>query len=252
MRFSGFDKGTLFTPVPNPLFGPLLEQIQDLAELKVTLRGVWMMHRVRSRPQAVKLSNFLSDESLLRGFRGLGKDPKGEIRRGLELAVARGTFLLHRLENGSTADQVYLLNTGSGRDAVSHMRSQSGSIPDGDPWQVEESEDEPPGEKPGIFSLYEDNVGTLSPLLAEQLKEAEDAYPWRWINEAFQIAVAENKRNWRYIAGILRRWAAEGKDDGKPGRHPEKDNRRKYLEDYERRWSRSPGDRSGDRARERD
>ena len=33
---------------------------------------------------------------------------------------------------------------------------------------------------------------------------------------------------------------AEGKDDGKPGRYPEKDNRQKYLEDYERRWSRSP------------
>ena len=248
MRFSGFDKGTLFTPVPNPLFGPLLEQIQDLAELKVTLRGVWMMHRARSRPQVVKLSKFLSDESLLRGLRGLGKEPKEEIRRGLELAVARGTFLLHRLENGSAAEPVYLLNTGSGRNALSHMRSQSGSISDGDCWQVEESEDEPPGEKPSIFSLYENNVGTLSPLLAEQLKEAEDAYPWRWINEAFQIAVAENKRNWRYIAGILRRWAAEGKDDGKPGRHPEKDNRQKYLEDYERRWSRVPGD----SARERD
>ena len=257
MRFSGFDKGTLFTPVPNPLFGPLLEQIHDLAELKVTLRGMWMMHRVRGRPQVVKLSNFLSDESLLRGLGGLGRDPKEEVRRGLELAVARGTFLLHRLENGSAAEAVYLLNTGSGRDAVSHMRSESGSIRDDDPWQVEESQvedskEDPPGEKPNIFALYENNVGTLSPLLAEQLKEAEDAYPWRWINEAFQIAVAENKRNWRYIAGILRRWAAEGKDDGKPGRHPEKDNRRKYLEDYERRWSRSPRDIPGDRLGDRD
>jgi hypothetical protein len=43
----------------------------------------------------------------------------------------------------------------------------------------------------------------------------------------------------------LRRWAAEGKDHGKPGRHPEKDSRQKYLEAYQRRWSGTPDDRTG-------
>ena len=33
--FPGFNSGTLYTPVPNPFFGPLLEHIQDMAELKV-------------------------------------------------------------------------------------------------------------------------------------------------------------------------------------------------------------------------
>jgi len=45
--FSGFTGKTLYTPVPNPVFGPILEQIQDLAELKVTLRGLWLFHRKR-------------------------------------------------------------------------------------------------------------------------------------------------------------------------------------------------------------
>ena len=40
MQFAGFPPGTRYTPVPDPLLGPLLEQIQDLAELKVTLRGL--------------------------------------------------------------------------------------------------------------------------------------------------------------------------------------------------------------------
>ena len=31
--FAGFTGKTLYTPVPNPVFGPILEQIQDLAEL---------------------------------------------------------------------------------------------------------------------------------------------------------------------------------------------------------------------------
>ena len=48
MVFTGFRPGTLYTPVPNPVFGPLLEQIQDLAELKVTLRGLWLLHRKRA------------------------------------------------------------------------------------------------------------------------------------------------------------------------------------------------------------
>jgi DnaD/phage-associated family protein len=95
-----------------------------------------------------------------------------------------------------------------------------------------------PDDRPNIFVLYEENIGMLSPILAEELKEAEELYPGGWLESAFHIAVTENKRSWRYIAGILRRWAAEGKDegkyDGKSGRHPQKDNRQKYLEDFKR------------------
>jgi len=245
MGFSGFHRGTLFTPVPNPLFGPLLEQIQDLAELKVTLRGLWLLHRKRGMPQVLSWRDFFEDVSLLRGLRGPGKDPKQEIRRGLQLAVARGTFLLHRPSEDTESSSVYLLITDAGRSLLTQLRqgetlevADDGVLPQG--W-----EEEPPGEKPNIFVLYENNVGTLSPMLAEQLKETEEAYPGTWIHEAFQIAVAENKRNWRYIAGILRRWAAEGKDNGKPGRHSQKDNRQKYLEAYQRRWSGSPRHRAG-------
>jgi len=236
MKFAGFDKSTLFTPVPNPIFGPLLEQIQDLAEFKVTLRGLWMLHRQRQWPHAVRTGEFLGDTALHRGLRGSGLDATEEIRRGLELAVARGTFLLHRPEKESGAEPVYLLNNHAGRAALARMRQSPDVSPHG---TGEALPEEPPAEKPSIFSLYENNVGTISPLLADQLMEAEAAYPWNWINQAFQIAVIENKRSWRYIAGILRRWAAEGKDDGKPGRHPAEDNRQKFLRDYQRRWGSS-------------
>ena len=234
----------LFTPVPNPLFGPLLEEIQDLAEFKVTLRGMWLLHRKRGRSQVARLDEFLNDPSLLRGLRGLGKVPREEIRRGLELAVVRGTLLMHRPDKDNESSRVYLLNTDAGRSILTRLRQGEdlGETEDGVVSQSEQ--EEPPAQKPNIFSLYEDNVGTLSPMLADQLKEVESTYPGDWVNDAFQIAVAENKRNWRYIAGILRRWAAEGKDHGKPGRHSPKDNRQKYLADYERRWSRSPEQRS--------
>ncbi len=239
MRFSGFDKSTRFTPVPNPLFGPLLEQIQDLAELKVTLRGLWMLHR--RRPQGVTAGAFLSDTALLRGLGSLGREPAQEIRRGLQLAVARGTLLMYCPSGDDAAEPVYLLNDHAGRTALARLR-EDGGLPVVHPSL--ETPEAPPVETPSIFSLYENNVGTISPLLADQLVEAEERYPWSWINQAFQIAVAENKRSWRYIAGILRRWAAEGKDDGKPGRHPEEDNRQKFLRDYQRRWGGSGEDRA--------
>ena len=246
MRFSGFARDTLFTPVPNPLFGPLLEQIQDLAELKVTLRGLWLLHRRRGRLPAVGASEFLNDSALLRGLKGPGRDPRQEIVRGLELAVARGTFLLHRPQETTSGEAVYLLNTDAGRCSLSQIRQGGRVVPAEDDQPLQEGLSEGVADhKPNIFALYENNVGMLSPLLAEQLMEAEQTYPPSWISEAFQIAVAENKRSWRYIAGILRRWAAEGKSDGKPGRYSEKDKRQKYVDDYQRRWSRAPQERTG-------
>ena len=118
---------------------------------------------------------------------------------------------------------------------------------------------QPAATRPNIFALYEDNVGTIGPMIAEELKAAEERYPWPWLNEAFGIAVNQNKLSWRYISAILRRWAAEGRakptsqnrdqetsdasdkgtnggrNDGEPGRYSKKDNRQKYLADYQRR-----------------
>jgi DNA replication protein len=66
-------------------------------------------------------------------------------------------------------------------------------------------------ERPNIFVLYEQNIGLLSPLLADQLAEAERQYPYEWLEDAFSEAVQRNKRNWSYIRAILRRWETEGR-----------------------------------------
>ena len=262
MALTGFTRGDSYTPVPNPMFGPVLEQIQDLAELKVTLRGLWLLHRKRSRSgpkstavspaiagvvsQAVSIDEFLADRSLLRGLSGPGKDPAVEVRRGLELAVGRGTLLSSSAAitpgRGQDAGRLFFLNDEAGRLALTRLQKHEGATPAATGLLPEHLLGNPAGhpaaDKPNIFSLYEDNIGSLAPILAEEMKEAEERYPWEWIREAFRIAAVENKRNWRYVAGILRRWGAEGKDegkrDGKPGRHSEADQRQKYLEQYKR------------------
>ena len=235
MVFAGFRPGTLYTPVPNPVFGPLLEQIQDLAELKVTLRGLWLLHRKRGSPRMVSLAEFLKDQALINGLECEGNDPGREIKRGLEQAVARQTFLNYAGPPGK-AGGFYLLNTESDRRALDELNRNRSPAPEDDGLPIGDALVESAGPKPNIFALYEDNIGMLTPILAEELKEAEELYPWQWVCEAFQLAATENRRRWGYISAILRRWAAEGKDDGKPGRYSKKDNRQKYLEDYQRRW----------------
>ena len=61
MKFSGFPKGTQYTQAPGPLFGPLLEEIEDLAELKCTLRAIW---RIRENIRVHKGRRYVSEDEL--------------------------------------------------------------------------------------------------------------------------------------------------------------------------------------------
>jgi DnaD/phage-associated family protein len=107
----------------------------------------------------------------------------------------------------------YFLNTEADREVMEMM--QTGEL------SPEEAISETVG-KPNVFTMYEQNIGMLSPMIAEELKEAEKLYPASWIEDAFREAVSLNKRSWRYIAKILERWSSEGKGYGKPGKYPEK------------------------------
>jgi hypothetical protein len=47
-------------------------------------------------------------------------------------------------------------------------------------------------QRPNIFVLYEQNIGPLTPLLADELMEVEDTYPCSWIVDAFRDSVDLN------------------------------------------------------------
>lgn len=67
-----------------------------------------------------------------------------------------------------------------------------------------------------IFMLYEENIGALTPMLVEELKEAERKYPNVWFEDGFREAVTHNARNWKYVKAVLERWMVQGKGSGKP------------------------------------
>lgn len=66
-----------------------------------------------------------------------------------------------------------------------------------------------------IFSLYEQEIGALTPLIAEQIKDWVDNHPQIWIEEAIKIAVENNTRKVAYVNGILKNWRTDGKDSKK-------------------------------------
>ena len=83
----------------------------------------------------------------------------------------------------------------------------------------------------GCFEPHnEQNIGALTPLIADELLDAERNFPANWLKEAVRTAVENNARSWRYVLAILERWKREGKDDHGKGRADTEKTRRRYLD----------------------
>ena len=213
--FSGFPPGKVRSVgIPEPVFAELVPLIDDLAELKLTLHVVWRLGRQRGKVRYLRRADLASDQVLLSG---LGDTPAETLNEALERAVERGTLLRAEPTIGEATEELYFANTPKGRAAVEAIAR--GEWPD---------ELESAG-RPNIFILYEQNIGLLTPLIADELREAEQEYPARWIEEAFREAVSLNKRSWKYIRAILERWRTEGRGD-ETGRRPREADRRRYVE----------------------
>lgn len=267
MPFNGFPDGVRLTPVPDPFFNALLAEIEDVAELKVTLRAFWLLAQQRGPHRSLAEGELLNDPTLLQGLQAMGGDPQEQAQAGLAQAVARKTLLRCPAAAGSSDRPRYLLNTAANRRHLARQRDGTAPGPKEEPPVAPGDLDAPAAAaatRTNIYALYEDNIGLIGPQLAQYLQEAEDRYPERWIADAFAIAIRENKRSWSYISAILRRWAAEGRIDlakpgdnepaaapgigvkagaalwpgernenGKPGRHSAPDRQPRYPEDYQ-------------------
>ncbi len=223
--FSGFPAGKLrSTPLPSLFFSELLPTIDDLAELKVTLYTFWVLHRRHGRPLYLRRLDFLDDELFMSGLGPTRRAAEEALEAALERAVTRGTLLRASAQSSAGVEELYFLNTDRGR-AAAELVAREG-------WQPPE-EGEPRLhlvlERPNIFTLYEQNIGMLTPLIADELRDAELSYPAGWIEEAIALAVKNNVRKWRYVLSILERWRSEGKDDG-TGRGDSAKDRRRYIE----------------------
>jgi DNA replication protein len=121
---------------------------------------------------------------------------------------------------GSRSDDLYFINNQGEKDVITRIIEGTLKIPDVVVRKVKLPVIEEPSD---IYNLYEQNIGMLTPILAEELQEAEHRYPADWIQDAFKEALRANIRNWRYIHGILKRWEREGKKDGRTVRDSRKE-----------------------------
>ena len=226
-------RDTTFTPVPDPLLGPILSSLDDLAELKCILRGLWHIHRMKGPLRYVTAETLAADPVLN------GALDAHAVRRMMTQATSRGLFTRGMVAGTGTRTEAFVLNTEADRRALARAMSAQAPIAGPEPDLDEQIEEKAP--RPNIYSLYESNIGMITPLIAEEMKDAEQQYPREWIEEALAIAVKSNRRSWRYVAAILSRWSSEGKDDGKPGRHTKAAGPDRYLQEYVRRRGKLPG-----------
>jgi len=192
-QLASSQRKTDFVSLPDSFFTQAVPKIQNLAELKIALYVAYLIMRKQERPYSVTYKELLSYELIAT----MGETT---LRQALDSAVEHGALLHSALNINGVLEDVYSLTDDS---------CQPSAI--------------------NIFALYEQNIGIITPMIAEELKEADKLYPPGWIEEAFKEAVALNKRSWRYIARILERWASEGKDSGKHRRSIKKVDPDKYI-----------------------
>ena len=219
--FEGFPDKSEFTPVPNLLFGQVLEEIDDPLALKCFLRVLWLHSQKKGLLNVLTLGQLLSDRTLVRVVSASGES----IEAALDRTASLGLLLHLKVESDRGLFDVFFPNTQKGRRDLQRLKD---SRPD---LEISDGHMAAPeaASKPNIFKLYEANIGIMNPLIAEELKDAELQYPEAWIEEAIREAVAGNKRSWRYIEAILKRWKTEGKDDGESWGHPKKIDSREWI-----------------------
>lgn len=203
-QFQGFTSSETFTQIPDS-FLRLINEIDDFAELKVTLYAIYRIEHIEGNFRGLSEADFESQ--------ALGLSVE-QIQHGLNKSLQRQTMLKSENEAGV----FYFLNSPRGRlSAEAFAKGQIKSAQSYNP------------NKSNVFKLYEENIGALTPLIADMLRDAEKNYPSIWFEEAFEIAVSRNVRNWKYIHAILNRWKENGKDERRDSQDSVKDAKR-YTE----------------------
>jgi len=190
------------TPVPAAFFSELLSELNDADEIKLVLWVFKLLDLQKGSLRYLTLEDFRGQSLLLAGFGSGEKDQQNRLEKALESLVRRAVLLTAR----QGEERLFFLNSANGRATLEALEKGG--------WKPEDGGRGPVTiERPNIFALYEQNIGPLTPILADGLRDAEQQYPEDWIRDAFRIAVNNNARSWNYIEAILRSWKEKGRDE---------------------------------------
>jgi DnaD/phage-associated family protein len=202
-----------YTQTPNDFF----EMARDMkeAELKVTLyiiRETFGYHREEVEVSIRKLAI------------GAGLTPRNAYN-GAEKAIARGT-----LEKRVSSTNVTTWRAVVGEDTQWVRRGYSTVSPDKGKVTVKESKERERKKNEDedeemtirkkvamkfISKAYTEEIGLITPMIADELRDAIDTYPSKWIMDALYETASQNKRSWKYVLAILKRWQTQGNQEEK-------------------------------------
>jgi DNA replication protein len=229
-KFDGFPAGSKLSPTafPAQFFSDLLPMIDDLAELKITMFCFWALHQKEGRFRYLRREDFFGDAALKQGLLAVQPDTELDtiLDAALTRALERGTLICAKVALDTGDETLYFVNTERGRTAVEQVNTGA--------WQPGDAKNpvEILPERPNIYRLYEANIGALTPIIADHLKDAEKDFPLDWIQEAIRAAVENNKRSWRYIQAILKRREKDGKHGESTRRSPGQDGQSYITGEY--------------------
>ena len=204
--FPGFPGGPLpGVSVPHFYFRRLLPLIDDLAELKLTQYCLYLLDAGRARQTWLWTDDVRGNPELLAMMAEISAlyEAAEILEEALQRAIQRHALLSFPLldRHRNQEREALVLNTAEGR----RLRD-TGVVP------VPAAETAPSGTGVATpFQLYQQNIGMLTPLVADQIRALEEEFPIPWICEAMEIAVHNNKRALAYVEAILERWAIEGR-----------------------------------------
>ncbi len=207
MRSEGFSDKTKYLGLPVTIFSEIIEKIENITDFKILLRLIYLTQTKKGKFQFCTIDELLADRILMRTLQKTypQSDKKEIIEKSFNQLIK--LELIIKISQKSDDEKAYFLNTKFNRSVVNKFSNHS--MEKLDPWEGDEFVS-------NIFALYEQNISTLTPIIAEKLREAEENYPPDWIHEAFTEAVKNNKRNWAYISSILTKWNIQGKYSAEP------------------------------------
>lgn len=156
------------------------------------------------------------------------QDDSEAYAAALKAALDQGFLLIF---SEPVTGMIYLLpGTPQGQALLAAL--EEGSVSAAGTAQAQPTSLEP---TPNTYQLYEEHFGPLTPLLAEELRQDEAAYPAEWIPDAIREALLHNARSWKYVQAVLKNWKEHGKG---PAHEKSKERDReteKYLEALKKR-----------------
>lgn len=198
-HFEGYPDKFEFSGIPKPFFNKVMPIIDDIWELKATLVFFKLLFAKKGHHR------FVTDLEMV--LETAGQMNRNQIQQAMTRSAEHKHIIELSIDNGVS---VYLLNDLAGRQSASLIERGEIELPEAGRavrrvFAVE---------IPDAFSLYEQNIGMITPIIADEIKEALKSYSEDWVINAITEAARSNKHNWRYISKILENWATQGKNDG--------------------------------------